>query len=128
MYQERGLENLLALKGVDFIFDRLARMLKIRDRYSHCLAQSDVVANTLHQGHGNLLPPRDQIPNNLVSGVVPGTFFMREGVLLVVISINGNNVIVEEAEENSYQFSLDINEAAQLINNYISIIIYLTIH
>jgi hypothetical protein len=45
---------------------------------------------------------------------------MREGVLLEVISINGNNVIVEEAEENSYQFSLDINEAAQLINNYIS--------
>jgi len=103
-------------------------MLKIRDRYSHCLAQSDVVANTLHQGHGNLLPPRDQIPNNLVSSVVPGTFFMRECVLLEVISINGNNVTVEEAEENSYQFSLDINEAAQLINNYISIIIYLTIH
>jgi hypothetical protein len=114
------LRAFVGTQGVDVIFDRLARVLKIPARYSHCLAQSDVVANTLRQGCGNLLQPRDQIPNNLVSSIVPGTFFMREGVLLEVISINGNNVIVEEAEGNSYRFSLDINDAAQLINNYIS--------
>jgi hypothetical protein len=74
----------------------------------------------LHQAHGNLLPPRKQIPNNLVSSIVAGIFFMREGLLLEVIAINGHNVIIEETEENSNQFSLDLNETAQLLNDYLS--------
>ena len=103
-------------QGIDFIF----WTLKIRARYSPCLAQSNDVANTLQQAHDNLLPPRERIPNNLVNNVVAGTFFMREGLLLEVIAVDGNNVIVEEAEENSNQYTLDIYEAAQLINDYIT--------
>ncbi len=49
-----------------------------------------------------------------------GIFFMREGLLLEVIAINGHNVIIEETEENSNQFSLDLNETAQLLNDYLS--------
>jgi hypothetical protein len=107
-------------QGIDFIFDKNARTLKIRARYSPCLAQSNDVAITLRQAHDNLLPPRERIPNNLVNNVVAGTFFMREGLLLEVIAVDGNNVIVEEAEENSNQYTLDIYEAAQLINDYIT--------
>jgi hypothetical protein len=40
-------------------------------------------------------------------------------LLLEGIAITGNNVIVEEVEDHSNQFSLDINEAAQLLNDYI---------
>jgi hypothetical protein len=41
-------------------------------------------------------------------------------LLLEGIAITVNNVIMEEVEDHSNQFSLDINEAAQLLNDYIS--------
>jgi len=74
------------------------------------------VANTLCLAPDNLLaPPCEQIPVNLINIVLAGTYFLREGLVLEVIAINGNY-----AEDNSNQFSLDINELAQLINDYIS--------
>jgi len=44
------------------------------------------------------LPPAREVNRDILSTVVEGTYFMREDVLLQVVSIDGNNVIVEDAE------------------------------
>ncbi len=65
-----------------------------------------------------LLPPHNEGQHDLAIAVEPGTFFMREGTLVEVISINGNDVVVLE-DETLNQYVIGINEAAQLISNYL---------
>jgi hypothetical protein len=109
----------VATPGIDFVFDQRTRSLKIRARYTCCCSHSNDIAPTLREIFGNL-PPRPQENPNLLTCVVVGTFFMREDVLLEVLAIDGNNVLVAEAEDSANQFNLNLNEAAQLINDYIS--------
>jgi hypothetical protein len=106
-------------QGIDFIFDRRSRTVKIRARYSSCLAQNNNIRELLHLENDNL-PAARELNRDMLSTVVQGTYFMRDDVLLQVVAVDGNNVIVEEAEHNFNHFSMDINEAAQLINEYIN--------
>jgi hypothetical protein len=64
------------------------------------------------------LPPRDEVQHDLAIAVEPGTVFIREGTLVEVIGVNGNDVVVLE-DDTLNQYVIDINEAAQLISNYL---------
>jgi hypothetical protein len=61
------------------------------------LAQNKNVSEMLRLTNDNL-PPAREVNRDILSTVVEGTYFMREDVLLQVVSIDGNNVIVEDAE------------------------------
>ena len=74
-------------------------------------AQADAVHATLR-----LTQPL-QVRNNQVSRIVPGTMFVRLGELVHVASIDGNNV--EVIDDNGLRSSIDVNEATQLLDDYI---------
>lgn len=100
-------------QGIDFIYNNVKRILKIRVRYNRVEAQADVVQATLR-----LTEPL-QIHNVDVgaSRIVPGTMFVRLGELVEVVSVNGVNVILRD--DNGVHSTISINEANVLLNDYI---------
>ncbi len=111
-------QEFISSQGVDLIYNEAIRSLKIRVQYSRFLAENHSVAATLNLNNLQLPLRREQ--HNLVvpSIVEPGTFFMREGAIVEVIRVVGN--IVTVCEDKTYnEFILSLNEAAQLITNYI---------
>lgn len=111
-------QEFISSQGVDLIYNEAIRSLKIRVRYSRFLAENHSVTATLNLNNLQLPPRREQ--HNLVvpSIVEPGTFFMREGTIVEVIRVVGSIVTVRE-DETYNEFILSLNEAAQLITNYI---------
>jgi hypothetical protein len=104
----------ISSQGVDFVYDVDARLLRIRVCYSRILAQSSCVRETLIFDNNNAIPAHHRDENPIV---IPGTFFMRDGALLEVISVNENDVIVHESDSLK-EYAIGLNEAAQLIDDY----------
>ena len=101
-------------QGVDFIYNESCRALKIRVRYSRVLAECHLVSSTLGLDHFIELDA-----NNLpLTNVTAGDFFTRDGNLLEVVSVNGNEVVV--IDELEQQYHLDLDEARRLLQQYIS--------
>ncbi len=98
-------------QGIDFIYNDTKRILKIRVRYSRVEAQADAVRATLR-----LIQPL-QVRNVQVSIIVPGTMFVSLGELVQVASIDGYSVVA--TDDNGLCSLIDINEANQLLDDYI---------
>jgi hypothetical protein len=114
---ENRVAEFVTSNGLDFLFDAEARLLRIRVRYSRVLAQSDAVKATLNIGPLQMREaPADEGVNNF--DVIPGTFFMRDEVLLEVILVNEGFVTARDNLFNEYIIGLD--EAANLIDEYLN--------
>jgi hypothetical protein len=74
------------------------------------------VRETLILDNINAIPAHHHDENPIV---IPGTFFMRDGVLLEVISVNENDVIIRESDSLN-EYAIRLNEAAQLIHDYLN--------
>jgi hypothetical protein len=98
-------------QGVDFIFNESLRLLKVRVRYSRVEAHADKVRETLR-----LTDPLE-IRNGRVTEISPGTMFVRQGELVEVVSIDGNNVLI--SDDNGMHSTITVNEAIQLFDEYI---------
>ncbi len=101
-------------QGVDFIYNESCRALKIRVRYSRVLVECNLVSSTL--GLDRVI---ELDANNLpLTNVIPGDFFTRDGNLLEVVSVTGNEVVI--IDELEQQYHLDLDEARTLLQQYIS--------
>ena len=99
-------------QGVDFIYDKLLRLLKIRVRYSKSNANNPLVKEALHLSNLRNPPAIINELDRWVSHVNPGTYFATvDGKMASVVRVDGNNVFIF-IEDNDNEVLLDINEAA----------------
>ena len=107
-------------QGVDFIFDKSTRTLKVRIRYKKILGSNPLIQRVLHlRVVDNNVPP---VPNDLTMWtrhIVTGTSFGTEdGEVVSVLRVDGNNVIcIVDGTATEVMFTL--NEAANLLRRYI---------
>jgi hypothetical protein len=81
--------------GIDFIYETSTRALKIRVRYNGFLAEEASIAAALNLSTAEL-PIHANEAHHL--NVTLGTLFMREGSIVEVIGINGNEVLINDEE------------------------------
>ncbi len=98
-------------EGVDFIYNEVSRLLKVRVRYSRVLAQDTVVAATL-----GLRQPVEPC-NNVRFEVSIGTMFTRGEELLTVVSVNGDDVRV--CGDDGMNYVITLGEAITLLEAFI---------
>jgi hypothetical protein len=120
-------QEFVAEQGIDFLFESNSRSLKIRARYSRFLAQSEEVAATLNLNNRQL-QQRDNVPPVQLNDVAdrqrwlqliePGTMFMREGLLVEVLRVEGDAVVIQD-ETSFNEYIIDRNEAGELLQLYI---------
>ena len=107
-------------QGIDFIFDPFSRMLKICVRYAKLAAQMQIVMTTLLLNLNEISQVRPQV-NHVslwVQQVRPVTYFERDGVMLEVVRVEGENAVVIE-EDSDVELVININKAAELLRDYI---------
>ncbi len=76
------------------------------------MAECDLVSSTLGLNHVIELNANN-IP---LINVTPGDFFTRDGNLVEVVSVNGNEVVV--IDELGQQYHIDLDEARNLLQQY----------
>lgn len=113
-YDERRKEFTCA-QGVDFIYNDKCRMLKIRVRYTRVEAQADVVFTTLNLTQRPLVNPNDRVI--IATHIIPGTFFVRLGELVQVVSVDGNEVVI--TDDYGEHLTIELAEASQLLKDYL---------
>jgi hypothetical protein len=89
--------------------------LKIRAHYGKFLAQNEAVGAALCMNSAELLQHVTRIN---ICNVVTGTFFMHQGSLVEVVSLNDNNVLVR-VDKTLDEYYISLNEAAELIESYL---------
>jgi hypothetical protein len=95
-------------QGIDFIFNETKRTLKICVRYARYLAQSLHVLEPLHA---------PVIDEESPFTVLPGTVFERLGVIVKVITVNGQDVTI--CDTFGHDVVINVGEANRLIEEYI---------
>lgn len=113
-------KEFIASQGVDFIYESVSRLLKIRIRYTKFDAHKPIVAATLNLNREitNLQQPVHE-RNNWVSHVAPGTYFAtHEGQMACVVRVEGDNVYVT-LDDDGNEVVYNLNEAALLLQSYI---------
>jgi hypothetical protein len=103
---------------VDFICEASKHEMKIRVHYDQFLAQNQLVLEALRLN--TQLPERkfNRDRPAVTYTVLPGMLFMYKGSLVEVTTVNKNNVLVRD-DETSYEFNIDVLDAATLIRNYL---------
>jgi hypothetical protein len=118
--QADRLTEFVTALGIDFIYEQKSRLLKIRIRYRKVDAHMPVVALTLNIGRVEPINIDLVQPNRWLQHIRPGTYFAtRDGQMVSVVRVEGNTVygVLDDSET---EVSYDINEAASLLQNYIS--------
>jgi hypothetical protein len=98
-------------EGVDFIYNEITRMLKVRVRYSRVLAQDPVLVAML-----GLRQPVEPC-NNVRFEVSIGTMFTWGEELLTVVSVNGDDVRV--CGDDGMNYVIPLGEAISLLEAFI---------
>jgi hypothetical protein len=116
-YERR--KELVSDQGVDFIYNKCFRTLKIRIRYKKSMANNPVIHEILGL---TTLPNRAVLSDNLdrwVSHIIPGTYFAtNDGEMASVSRVDGNNVFIL-IEDSDAEVVLGLHEAAALLRDYI---------
>jgi hypothetical protein len=112
-----GIRNRAPRKGEDLVTMHHGDVENVRVHYSRVLAQHPLVTTTLRLSNVDL-PERQRTQQEVTFLVTCGTFFLHEGSLVEVVSINGNNVIVRD-DETGNEYIIDLCEAARLIRSYL---------
>jgi len=117
---ENHVKEFVLDQGIDFIFESFSRMLKIRVRYSKVAAQMSIVMTTLLLNSNEIAEVQPQV-NNVslwVQQVRPGTYYERDGVILEVVRVEGENAVVIE-KDSDVELVINIIQAAELLRDYI---------
>jgi hypothetical protein len=83
-------------------------------------AQRPIVLSTLNLNRQNLVA-RSQVTNNAslwIPHIKPGTYFERNGVIVEVITVEGDSIVAIEEDTNE-EILLSLNQAAELLKAYI---------
>jgi hypothetical protein len=120
-HREREKE-FVAAQGIDFIYDDSSRTLKIRIRHSRVYAQNDSVSTKLNLNLDLLQHIVDAASVNNEgrrwrNQISPGTFFLRNGALMEVLRVDGDDVTI--LSDNGDEVIINILEAEQLLEEYI---------
>ncbi len=119
-------KEFVAAQGIDFVYDDASRTLRIRIRHSRVLEQNELASMKLNSNAVLLVVADNVIPRFPINNegrqwrnqLVPGTLLLRQGDLMEVTRVHGDDVVLI-SDGTDEKTTINIIEAEQLLEEYI---------